>query len=77
MHDVGVDAVDQCHAGHGGTALTALLRDLSLELGTVKTSRGAIGGSFARHGVHDLHRAHYLGNSASPQDVLPGRLPCI
>ena len=25
--------------------------------------------------VHD-HRAHYLGNSASLQDVLPGRLRC-
>ena len=75
VHDVGVDAVGQGHAGHRGAALTALLRDLALELGTVKTSLGAIGGCFARHGVHDLHRAHFLLNSASHQDVLPGRIP--
>ena len=30
--------------------------------------------SLARHGVHDLHRAHFLLNSASTQDVLPTRL---
>ena len=28
----------------------------------------------ARHGVHDLHRAHYPVNSASSQDVLATRL---
>ena len=75
VQDVGVDAVGQSHASHRGTALTALLRDLAFKLGTVKTSLRAIGGLFARNGVHDLHRAHYLLNSASPQDVLPGRLP--
>ena len=74
MHDVGIDAVRQGHASHGRAALTALLHDLGLELGTVETPLRAIGGSFARHGVHDLHRAHFVLNSASPQDVLPGRI---
>jgi len=75
MHDVGVDAVRQGHAGHGGIALTALVRDLDLELRTVKTPCGAIHVGFTRHGVHYLHRAHYLGSSASSQDVLSGRIP--
>ena len=54
MHDVGVDAVGQGNASHRGTALPTLLRDLALELGTVKTSLGATGVSLARHGVHDV-----------------------
>jgi hypothetical protein len=60
---------------HGDAALTALLRDMGLQLGTVKTPHEAIGGSFARPNMHYLHRAYYLGNSAWPLDVLPRRIP--
>jgi hypothetical protein len=40
---------------------------LKFEFGAVITSLG--GASFARHGVHDVHRAHYLNLSAAIQDV--------
>jgi hypothetical protein len=33
---------------------------LEFELWTVKPPLRDFGASFARHGVHDLHRAHYF-----------------
>ena len=73
VHDIGVDAIGQGHDGHGRSGLVAILGGLGLDLWAVNASLGPIGLSFARHGVHDLHRAHYLLNAASPQGVLPGR----
>jgi hypothetical protein len=35
------------------------------------------GASFARHGVHDVHRAHYLNSSVGLQDGMPSRLLCL
>ena len=48
------------------------LNNLKFEFGTVIPSFGSA--SFARHGVHDVHRAHYLSQSAATQDAAPGRL---
>jgi hypothetical protein len=48
---------------------------LQLEFGAVKPPLAGLGGaSLARHGVHDVHRAHYLRISALLQYVLAGRL---
>lgn len=38
-------------------------------------SLGSLGASFARHRVHDVHRAHYLNLSAVLQDGMAGPLP--
>ena len=77
VHDVGVgiEVITQSHDRNRCAALLALLYDLGLHLWAVKTSSEAIGVSLARHGVHDLHRAHFELNSALLQDVLPGRVP--
>jgi hypothetical protein len=48
---------------------------LQLEFGAVKPPLAGLGGaSVTRHGVHDVHRAHYLRISALLQYVLTGRL---
>ena len=57
---------------HGDTWSVLMFRYLCVNV--LVAYRGAIGVSFARHGVHDLHYAHYPVNSASYQDVLPTRL---
>ena len=74
MDDVGVDAVPQGNGGNGCPWLAALPNHLEFELRTVKTPLGNFGASIARHGVHDLHRAHYRRGSAAAQVVLAGRL---
>lgn len=76
VHDVGVDAVLQCNPGNGRTGLGAGADNLQLELRAVEPPLGGLGGaSVARHGVHDVHRAHYLRISAVLQYVLAGRIP--
>lgn len=61
VHDVGVDAVLQCQPGDGRAGLSAGSDNLQLELCAAEPSLGGLGGaSVARHGVHDVHRAHYL-----------------
>jgi hypothetical protein len=51
---------------------------LQFEFRAVEPSLGGLGGaSVARHGVHDVHRAHYLWISASIQGVLAGRIPTL
>ena len=74
VHDVGVHAVPQSDRCYGGTSLAALADSLAFELWTVKPTFGDFGASIARHGVHDLHRAHYRRGSAAAQYVLAGRL---
>jgi hypothetical protein len=54
--------------------LTALPDHLEFELWTVEAPLGDFGASIARHGVHDLHRAHYRRGLAWAQDVFTGRL---
>jgi hypothetical protein len=51
--------------GNGCARFSTLPNHLEFELGTVKPPRGDFGASSARHGVHDLHRAHCLRKSAS------------
>ena len=76
VHDVGVDAVLQCHPGNGRAGLGAGCDNLQLEFGAVEPSLGGLGGaSVARQGVHDVHRAHYLRISVVLQYVLAGRIP--
>ena len=77
MNNVGIDAVVQRHCGDGGARLAALRDNLELEFRTVKTPLGVFGASFARNGVHDVHRAHYLWQSARLQDVFPRRILSI
>jgi hypothetical protein len=61
VHDVGVDVVLQCQTGNGCTGLGAGCDNLRFELWDVKPALRDLGGvSVARHGVHDVHRAHYL-----------------
>ena len=44
--------------------MRARLDNLQLELSAVEPALGDLGSaSLARHGVHDVHRAHYLSNS--------------
>ena len=50
--------------------MAALADSLAFELWTVKPPIGDFGASLARHGVHDLRRAHYRRGSAPAQDVL-------
>ena len=49
VHDVGVDAVRERHAGHRCTGLGALGQDLLLELGAVAPTGLVLGFG---HGVH-------------------------
>jgi hypothetical protein len=74
VHDVGVDAMLESDGCYGGASLAAFANDLEFELGTVKPPLGDFGASLARHGVHDLHRAHYRLGSAHAQDVFTGRI---
>ena len=75
VHDVGIDAVLQGHSSNGRARLPACLDNLQLEFWAVEPALGDLGGaSFARHGVHDVHRAHYLSSSVSHQDGMPSRL---
>ena len=55
------------HTSYGGICSGASRNHLKFEFGAVITPFG--GASFARHGVHDVHRAHYLNLSAAIQDV--------
>ena len=76
VHDVGVDAVLLCHCGNGRARLGAGADNLQLEFSAVEPPLGSLGGaSIARHGVHDIHRAHYLWTSESLQCVFAGRIP--
>ena len=75
VHDVGIDAMLQSHSSNGRARLRACLDNLQLELCAVKPPCGDLGGaSFARHGVHDVHRAHYLNSSVVHQGGMPSRL---
>jgi TnpA family transposase len=74
VHDVGVDAVFESDGCNRGASLAALTNSLEFELGAVKPALGDFGASLARHGVHDLHRAHYRRGSACAQDVFAGRI---
>lgn len=74
VHDVGVDAELEGDGCNGGARLATFANSLEFELWTVKLPLGDFGASFARHGVHDLHRAHYRPNSACAQDVFAGRI---
>ena len=75
VHDVGIDAVLQSHSSNGRARLRACLDNLYLELKAVKPPLGALGSaSLARHGVHDVHRAHYLNLFAVLQDGMASRL---
>ena len=75
VHDVGIDAVLQSNSSNGRAGLRACLDNLQLEFRTVEPALGDFGGaSFARHGVHDVHRAHYLNLFAVLQDGMPSRL---
>ena len=76
-HDVGVNAVPQRDGCNGCAWLTALPNHLEFELRTVKPSLGDFRASFARYGVHDLHRAHYRHRSAFAQNVFTGRIRWI
>ena len=68
MNDVGIDAMLHGHPSYGCICSGACRNHLKFEFGTVITPLG--GASFARHGVHDVHRAHYLNLSATIQDVI-------
>ena len=75
VHDVGIDAVLQSHSSNGRARLRACLDDLQLEFRAVEPALGDFNGaSFARHGVHDVHRAHYLNLFAVLQDGMASRL---
>jgi hypothetical protein len=75
VHDVGIDTVLQCHSSNGRAWKRACIDNLQLEFMTVEPALGDLGGaSFARHGVHDVHRAHYLNSSVELQDGMPSRL---
>ena len=75
VHDIGVDAVLQCHSCNGRTGLGAGTDNLQFEFRAVEPTLGGMGGaSVARLGVHDVHRAHYHWISASIQGVLAGRI---
>lgn len=77
VHDVSVDAVLQCQPGNGRTGLGAGSDNLQFELWAVEPSLGGLAGaSVTRHGVHDVHRAHYLWISAILQYVIATRLRC-
>jgi len=63
------------HPGNGRTGLGAVPDNLQLEFGAGEPSLGGLGGaSLARHGVHDVHRAHYHRISAVLQYVLAERI---
>lgn len=75
VHDVGVDAVLHCHPCDGRAGLGAGADTLPLEPWAVEPPCTRwCGASLARHGLHDVHRAHYLWMSASFQCVFAGRL---
>ena len=78
MHYVGVDAVLHCHPCDGRAGLGAGADNLQLELWAVEPPCARwCGASLARHGVHDVHRAHYLWMSASFQCVFAGRIQSV
>lgn len=62
----------QSNPCHRCATAPALLHDLQLQLVAVLAAQRSL-----RHGVHDLHRAHYLYEQASVQDGLAGRLRFI
>jgi hypothetical protein len=69
VQDVGIDAVLQSHSSNGRPRLSACLDNLQLEFSAVEPALRNFGGaSVARHGVHDVHRAHYLNSSVCLQD---------
>ena len=74
MNDVGVDAMGQGYASNGGSSDLALRHDLTLEFWAVVTPLGTLGDRLARHGVHDLHRAHDACSTRLSQDGITGRL---
>jgi SAM-dependent methyltransferase len=75
VHDVGIDAVLQSHSSNGRSWLSTCLDNLQLEVSAVKPALRNYGGaSVARHGMHDVHRAHYLNLLVGHQDGMPSRL---
>ena len=76
MHDVGIDAMLQGYGSNGRARLCACLDNMQLELWAIEPALGRLAGaSLARHGVRDVHRAHYLSLFALLQDGTPSRLP--
>ena len=74
VNNVGVDAMAQRPGGDGAAGLATLRYPLEFEIGTIETPFGNFGASLARHGVHDIHGAHYLPPSAHLPGVFPGRI---
>lgn len=68
----------QSHSSNGRAGLRTCLDNLQLEFSAVEPALGDLGGaSFARHGVHDVHRAHYLNSKArSERSVETNQQPC-
>ena len=75
QHNVGINAMLHGHTSYGGICSGASRNHLKFEFGAVITPLG--GASLARHGVHDVHRAHYLNLSAAIQDVSGQTLTAI
>ena len=75
VHDVGIDSVLQSHSSNGRSWLSTCLDNLQLEVSAVEPALRNFGGArVARHGVHDVHRAHYLNSLVAHQDGMPSRL---
>ena len=63
------------YGSNGRARLRAGLDNLQLELRAVEPALGCLAGaSLARHGVHDIHRAHYLNLFAALQDGMTSLL---
>lgn len=75
MNNVGVDAVSQRNAGNRRAWTAACRHNLGLEFGAVGAPLGVFGDRLARHGVHDLHRAHHARLLERSQDGFAARLP--
>ena len=74
MNDVGVDAVGKRHRRNRRTVRAALRHDPGLEFWAVEAPLGVGGDRLARHGVHDLHRAHDACSIGLSQDGFAGRI---
>ena len=77
MRDIGVDAVRQRNPSHRGATSAAFLHYLGLQFRAVVPTQRALLCNCLRHGAHDLHRAHYVLDDASTQDVFASRLQGI
>jgi hypothetical protein len=74
MDDVGADARGQGHSRNRRPVRPALRHDMDLEFWTVRAPREIWEDSLARHGVHDLHRAHHACSNGLSQDGFTARI---